>query len=137
MDNVSMNGALKSVQKIVGSQETSKGNDVKPAAPEGIKRTDQAQISGVAKESQERLKSEDTIAVKDPVKQMVLNAEDSQQVDLVSGQVQKNQLESYQESYQATQGDDEKPEVIEIPQPTFYDKVAAAYKEQSESSSGI
>lgn len=134
MDNVSLNGALNSVRKIVEAQGASKGNDAKPRAPEGIKRTDQAQISGAAKESQERLAVQEKMVVKDPVKEMVLNAENHQQVDLVSGQIAKDQLESYQESYQATQGgEDKSPEVIEIPQPTFYDKVAAAYKEQSES----
>lgn len=142
MNSMAIGGTAEFQNRVQSAHQKSVSNQ-QPAVEikQGITpRVDQVQISAAATNTQ--LPSEpDTKSVEviNPAKEMFKNAESHQQVDLVSGQIAKNQLETYQKNYQAAQGnsdDNEKSssKVIHIKTPTFYDKVAEAYKEQQKGS---
>lgn len=136
MDGMTISGTAEFQERVQGVQRTGIHNSV-PDQKQGIPpRIDQVQIS--AKNTNTQLPSEpDTKSVEviEPFKKMFLNAESHQQVDLVSGQITKNQLETYQKNYRSAQGNEEDErttaKVIHIKTPTFYDKVAEAYHKQS------
>ncbi len=69
---------------------------------------------------------------KDMVKEMFLNAESHQQVEMATTQLQKSQMEAYANSYRSTNGEETSksdPKIYNIKTPTFYDKVAEQYQQ--------
>lgn len=104
---------------------------------------DQVQISVSASQSQLPTEpevpspepDEPIVETKNPVKEMFMNAEDHQQVDLVQGQLAKNQLETYVENMKnakSNYSDDSKSsaKIIEITVPSYYEKALNAYNGQ-------
>jgi hypothetical protein len=96
----------------------------------------------VIKEPEAGIDNDINAVVVDAKEVMFKTAEDEQQVELASGQLQKDQMENYQESYQAatSETDEEDETTVKLPDPNkmnLYDKVAQAYSEEVSNSTSL
>lgn len=103
VNGIQKSGGAAPVNPVQTQQLQQKQQRVQTPPP--AQRNDNLNISGTAAASQRQRAPQAFRVIENPAQAVLRTAEDEQQVTLVSGQIAQDQLESYQESYQATQGE--------------------------------